>query len=152
MVCLGNICRSPLAEGIMHAKLEKAGLDGFIVDSAGTGGWHAGEKPDKRSIAVAHRNGVDLNNQRARKFQKEDFDQFDYIFVMDQANKKDVLALAENDSQRAIVHLFLPFCGISDPSEVPDPWHGTESDFEAIYSLLDTACGLAVSKLLKSSH
>jgi len=151
MVCLGNICRSPLAEGLMQAKLEQAGLSDFRVDSAGTGGWHAGESPDKRSILVARKYGIDIGNQRARKFQREDFDRFDYIFVMDEANKKDVLSLTERALQRGRVHLFLPFCGISYPKEVPDPWYGNESDFEAVYQLLDKACSLAVSKLLKSS-
>ena len=93
MVCLGNICRSPLAEGIMRVKLSKD----FIVDSAGTGGWHAGELPDKRSISTAKNRGLDITSQKARQFKISDFDTFDYIYVMDNSNYKDVMALAPNE-------------------------------------------------------
>ena len=103
MVCLGNICRSPLAEGIMRSKLS----EDFIVDSAGTGGWHAGELPDKRSISTAKNRGLDITNQRARQFKNSDFDSFDHIFVMDNSNYKDVLSLAPNEEAKSKVKLIL---------------------------------------------
>ena len=103
MVCLGNICRSPLAEGIMRSKLS----EDFIVDSAGTGGWHAGELPDKRSISTAKNRGLDITNQKARQFNRSDFEIFDYIFVMDNSNYKDVLALAPNEEVKSKVKLIL---------------------------------------------
>ena len=97
MICLGNICRSPLAESIMRSKLS----EDFIVDSAGTGGWHVGELPDKRSISIAKNRGLDITNQRARQFKKSDFDTFDHIFVIYNSNYKDVLALAPNEESKS---------------------------------------------------
>ena len=103
MVCLGNICRSPLAEGILRSKLDS----NFIIDSAGTGGWHAGESPDQRSIETAKQNNIDISHQKARKFSIADFDSFDYIYVMDQSNYKDVINLAPNKAAKAKVALIL---------------------------------------------
>lgn len=147
MVCLGNICRSPLAEGIFREKV-KNWPELPYVDSAGTGGWHAGEKPDKRSIAIAARFGVDISAQRARKFNPEDFDAFDYIFAMDQSNQKDLLSLAQED-QKDKVHLLLEFAGLG-VKDVPDPWFGDERDFESIYHLLNEALE-SVENRLKNS-
>jgi protein-tyrosine phosphatase len=95
MVCLGNICRSPLAEGIMKSRATEAGLS-WIVDSAGTGYWHTGELPDRRSIQVGRKHGIDITDQRARQFQPDDFERFDRIFVMDVHNRRDVLQLAKS--------------------------------------------------------
>lgn len=146
MVCLGNICRSPLAEGILRSKLEAHFDDSLRIDSAGTGGWHAGESPDRRSIAVAQRHGLDISNQRARKFVKEDLERFDIIFAMDQSNLSDILAIAEPEHFDK-VHLFLEFAGLGK-RDVPDPWHGGPEDFESVFSLLSEASELATPKLL----
>lgn len=131
MVCLGNICRSPLAEGILRSKLDS----NFIIDSAGTGGWHAGESPDQRSIETAKQNNIDISNQKARKFSIADFDSFDYIYVMDQSNYKDVINLAPNEVAKAKIALIL-----GDSKEVPDPYYGGQEGFENVYYLLDQAC------------
>lgn len=131
MVCLGNICRSPLAEGILRSKLDS----NFIIDSAGTGGWHAGESPDQRSIETAKHHGIDISNQKARKFSVADFDLFDYIFVMDQSNYKDVINIAPDEAAKAKVALIL-----GHSKEVPDPYYGGQEGFENIYYLLDQAC------------
>ena len=131
MVCLGNICRSPLAEGILRSKLDS----NFIIDSAGTGGWHAGESPDQRSIETAKQNNIDISHQKARKFSIADFDLFDYIYVMDQSNYKDVINLAPDEAAKAKVALIL-----GDSKEVPDPYYGGQEGFENVYYLLDQAC------------
>jgi len=136
MVCLGNICRSPLAEGIMRSKLS----EDFIVDSAGTGGWHAGEFPDKRSISTAKNRGLDITNQRARQFKKSDFDTFDHIFVMDNSNYKDVLALAPNEEAKSKVKLILNEIFPGENVDVPDPYYGGQDGFENVYNMLDQAC------------
>ena len=143
MVCLGNICRSPLAEGIMRSKLS----EDFIVDSAGTGGWHAGELPDKRSIATAKNRGLDITNQRARQFKKSDFDTFDHIFVMDNSNYKDVLALAPNEEAKSKVKLILNELFPNENIDVPDPYYGGEDGFENVYEMLDQACEEIARKL-----
>lgn len=104
MVCLGNICLSPLAEGILASKLPK---DKFTVDSAGTGSWHIGQSPDERSVAVAKKNGLDISNQKGRQFSSADFDTFDYIFVMDNSNYDNVIALAETKEQKEKVTLIM---------------------------------------------
>ena len=152
MVCLGNICRSPLAEGILKHKLHSAGVTDFHIDSAGTGGWHAGEAPDKRAIAVARKYGVDISSQCARKFHPDDFEMFDYIFAMDASNRRDLETLAGMSPHRKKISSFLEFAGIKEPSEVPDPWYGGAQDFEEVYQLLDDACDRVMAKLLKDRH
>lgn len=148
MVCLGNICRSPLAEGIMRSKLS----DDFIVDSAGTGGWHAGELPDKRSIATAKNRGLDITNQRARKFTKNDFETFDYIFVMDNSNYKDVLALAPNEEAKLKVKLILNEIFPNENVDVPDPYYGGQDGFENVFDMLDKACEEIARKLIQTKN
>lgn len=143
MVCLGNICRSPLAECIMRSKLS----EDFIVDSAGTGGWHAGELPDKRSIATAKNRGLDITNQRAKQFKKSDFDTFDHIFVMDNSNYKDVLALAPNEEAKSKVKLILNEIFPNENVDVPDPYYGGQDGFENVFDLLDQACEEIARKL-----
>ena len=138
MVCLGNICRSPLAEGIMQWKASEAGLD-WHVDSAGTGGWHAGQSPDRRSVQVAADNGLDITMQRARQFVLADFDRFDKIFVMDTQNQRDVLRLARNDSDRAKVSLILEQSHPGQDRSVPDPYYDDDG-FTAVFNMLETAC------------
>ena len=143
MVCLGNICRSPLAEGIMRSKLS----EDFTVDSAGTGGWHAGELPDKRSIATAKNRGLDITNQRARQFKRSDFDTFDHIFVMDNSNYKDVLALAPNEEAKSKVKLILNEIFPNENVDVPDPYYGGQDGFENVFDMLDKACEEIARKL-----
>ena len=145
MVCLGNICRSPLAEGIMRSKLS----EDFIVDSAGTGGWHAGELPDKRSIATAKNRGLDITNQRARQFKRSDFEIFDHIFVMDNSNYKDVLALAPNEELKSKVKLILNEIFPNENVDVPDPYYGGQDGFENVFDMLDQACEQIARKLMR---
>lgn len=146
MVCLGNICRSPLAEGILQAKLPKAD---FLVDSAGTGNWHVGELPDPRSIEVAKKYKIDLTTQRARQFKKEDFSTFDFIYVMDRSNYNNVIQLAETAEDRAKVRLLLAVIESTKKTEVPDPYYGGPDGFEQVFQLIDQACTL-IARDLKS--
>lgn len=144
MVCLGNICRSPLAEGILKSKVNP---NTVFVDSAGTGNYHIGGLPDKRSIAVASNYNLDITNQRCRQFQVDDFDDFDFIYVMDNSNKRDVLALARNESDRAKVKLILNEIFPNENVDVPDPYYGGEFGFENVYKLLEKACSIIARKL-----
>ena len=132
MVCLGNICRSPLAHGVLQHLATEKGL-AWTVDSAGTGNWHVGNPPDRRSIAVAKRYGVDISAQRAQQFGSHHFDEYDRILVMDRENLRNVLAKAETDEQRARVELFLP------DNEVPDPYYD-DNLFEPVYRLVAERC------------
>ena len=143
MVCLGNICRSPLAEGIMKSKLPQH----FIVDSAGTIALHEGQEPDRRSVITAKNNGVNISSQRAKHFKKEDLDKYDLIYCMDLHNYEDVLSLAHNEHHRAKVKLLLEEAGNHASAEVPDPYYGDMYDFEKVYELLDNACGIIAEKL-----
>lgn len=148
-VCLGNICRSPLAEGVFGAVLAERGIGpGMAIDSAGTGGWHAGEQPDRRSIAVASRHGVDISGQRARKVGIEDFSRFDLILGMDQANVRDLKALAPQSS-RDRVHLYLDFA-TGHAGDVPDPYYEDREAFEAVYRMIRGASE-ALAKRLDAS-
>lgn len=139
MVCLGNICRSPLAEGILQHKALERGVE-MEVDSAGTSGYHEGELPDPRSMEVAKKHGIDLSNQRSRLFIAEDFDRFDRIFVMDTSNRRNVAALARNDYDLAKVELMLNVSHPEMDMSVPDPYYGGDSGFDNVYGLLDEAC------------
>lgn len=145
MVCLGNICRSPLAHGILESKLS---ADKFEVDSAGTGNYHIGKLPDDRSIATAKAHGLDITSQRCRQFTRSDFDNFDIIYVMDQSNYENVVKLARNTNDTSKVKLILEGSPSSTAQEVPDPYWGTSQDFEEVYMLLDDACQKIVSKLM----
>lgn len=144
MVCLGNICRSPLAEGILRSKLS----NNFIVDSAGTGGWHAGELPDRRSIEIANKNGLDITNQRARKFTKNDFTDFDIIYAMDNSNLKDILQLAPDENAKSKVHLILNELYPNENKDIPDPYYGQNDGFEKVYNMLDKACSNIAKKIM----
>ncbi|PKD19543.1 protein tyrosine phosphatase [Salegentibacter salarius] len=137
MVCLGNICRSPLAEGILKSKVDQSQV---FVDSAGTGDYHIDDSPDPRSIAIAKKNNLDITYQRGRQFQAEDFDRFDRIYVMDNQNFKDVISLARNDDDRAKVQLILDVIFPAENVDVPDPYFGSEHGFENVYQMLDEAC------------
>ena len=137
MVCLGNICRSPLAEGILSSKLDP---NKYQVESAGTGGWHVGSPPDPRSIEIAKKNGLDITNQRGRKFSEYDFETFDHIFVMDNANYKDVVRLAQNQTEKDKVQLILNEIFPNDNVDVPDPYYGGDKGFEQVFEMLNQAC------------
>jgi len=137
MVCLGNICRSPLAEGILKSKIDTANI---IVDSAGTGPWHVGEAPDKRSIAVGKKYNIDISNQRGRQFSKRDFEDFDLIYAMDFSVLNDIVALADSNSHKQKVKLILDEIFPGEKVDVPDPYHGGESEFENVFKLLDQVC------------
>lgn len=144
MVCLGNICRSPLAEGILQSKLAE---DQYLIDSAGTGNWHVGEMPDKRSIAIAHQYGIDISNQRARQFSVSDFDTFDYIYVMDTSNYKEVIKLAPTEEAKEKVKLILSEHPKHVGQEVPDPYFGGDEGFETVFQMLDEICDVIAAKL-----
>jgi protein-tyrosine phosphatase len=144
MVCLGNICRSPLAEGILRSKVDSTKI---YVDSAGTGHWHIGNLPDPRSIAVAKKFGIDISNQRGRQFSAADFEDFDHIFVMDVSNKENVLQLAKTNTHRQKVQLILDYIFPNENVDVPDPYYGGEHGFENVYQMLDQACDIIAAKL-----
>lgn len=144
MVCLGNICRSPLAEGILQSKLS---ADFFEIDSAGTAGYHVGELPDKRSIAVAREYGVDITNQRSRKFVKSDFKDFDLIFAMDESNYDNIISMIDDNNDVPKVKLILNELYPSEDRSVPDPYYGGDQGFENVYKMLDEACENIASKL-----
>ncbi len=145
-ICLGNICRSPTAEGLMLNHLEAAGLSHLVhVDSAGIGGWHAGDPPDERAIAAARKRGVDLSQLRARQVQKADFSSFELIVGMDRQNVADLRRLAPAGST-AHVGLFLEEAlGISN--EVPDPYYEDERAFDTVFDLCDRAARALVEKI-----
>lgn len=146
MVCLGNICRSPLAEGLLASKLPK---NKFSVDSAGTGGYHIGREPDQRSIATAKKNGLDISHQKARKFSTKDFEDFDYIFVMDNSNYDDVTFLAKTEEHKQKVELILNELFPGDNVDVPDPYYGLQNGFDMVYEMLDEATDLLAKKLIE---
>lgn len=131
MVCLGNICRSPLAQGIFQNLVADQNIK---VDSAGTANYHTGAAPDPRSIEIATIHGIDISRQKARQFVVEDFDQFDYIYVMDYSNQQNVLRLARNDQDRAKVHLLL------GDAEVEDPYYGGKEGFSVVFNKIQKAC------------
>lgn len=143
MVCLGNICRSPLAEGILQAKLPK----NYIVDSAGTANYHVGTAPDKRSVVTAKKFGVDISQQKCRQISKSDFENFDYIYVMDVSNYKNVLAIAPNEEAKQKVKIILNELHPDKNLEVPDPYYGDMQGFEDVYKMLDEVCEVIASKI-----
>jgi protein-tyrosine phosphatase len=141
-VCLGNICRSPTAEGVMRHVIDREGLDGEIeVDSAGTGGWHVGSPPDERATASAKKRGIALTGA-ARRFTAGDFSDFDLILAMDEQNRRDILALASDDESRAKVKLFREFdkeAVESGDLDVPDPYYGGGDGFEHVLDMSERA-------------
>ena len=146
-VCLGNICRSPLAEGAFRRHVEAAGLtDRFVIDSAGTGHWHAGEPPHKRSIAEARRHGVDLSGQRARQVARDDFVRFDHLVAMDESNRRDLLARARTPAERARITRLLDEVQ-GGPSEVPDPYYGGPEDYAHVWRLVDAATAALLARI-----
>ena len=146
MVCLGNICRSPLAEGLLASKLPPGR---FVVDSAGTGDWHVGKQPDHRSIDTAKKYGLDISGQKCRLFTVSDFDEFDHIYVMDGSNLNDVLAKARNDRDREKVSMILDELFPGERVDVPDPYFGHANGFDHVYKMLDQACEAVAKKLIE---
>ena len=145
MVCLGNICRSPLAHDIMQSKLPE---DLFYVDSAGTAAYHIGNAPDKRSISVAKQNGLDISAQNARQFKVSDFDTFDFIYVMDQSNYNDIIHLARNAEDINKVELFLEANTLIENKNMPDPYYGGQDGFEYVFNLINETCDILIKKLI----
>ena len=146
MVCLGNICRSPLAEGILKAKTNH--LD-VVVDSAGTAAYHVGEKPDIRSIEIANKYGIDLTSQRARQFSVNDYDEFDKIYAMDSSNYANIISLARDERDRNKVDVILNESNPKSFQSVPDPYYGGENGFQNVYDMLDQACNIITQNLEK---
>lgn len=144
MVCLGNICRSPLAEGILKSKLDPTS---YLVESAGTGGWHVGELPDPRSIAVARKFGIDITDQRGKQFSTYDFEIYDHIFVMDNSNFLDVIKRARSEDEKAKVQLILEEIFPGEGVDVPDPYYGGDQGFENVFKMLDDACNTLATRL-----
>lgn len=145
MVCLGNICRSPLAEGILKSKVDSSKV---WVDSAGTGGWHVGELPDSRSIEIARRNQINISDQRCRKFKEDDFEEFDLIYVMDKSNRADVLNLASNKLHKSKVKLILNELSPETDLEVPDPYYGGDRGFQNVFEMLNDACEQIANRII----
>ncbi|MBO6718826.1 MAG: low molecular weight phosphotyrosine protein phosphatase [Rhizobiaceae bacterium] len=135
-VCLGNICRSPLAEGVFKSVINETGAD-IVVDSAGTGAWHIGNPPDPRSIAVAAKHGIDIATQRARQLHPSDFERFDLLLGLDRSNVSALRTRAPGDA-RGRVHLFLEYAGMG-PLDVPDPYYGGDDGFETVYRMIREA-------------
>tara|TARA_B100001113_G_scaffold118487_1_gene96763 strand:+ start:1466 stop:1903 length:438 start_codon:yes stop_codon:yes gene_type:complete len=141
MVCLGNICRSPLAEGILKSKTKN-----IEVDSAGTAGYHIGKNPDIRSIEIGKKNNIDISSQRARQFSSNDFSKFDKIYAMDNDNYSKIISLAKNQQEINKVELILNEIFPNQFKSVPDPYYGGARGFENIYDLLNKACEKIASK------
>lgn len=145
-VCLGNICRSPLAEGALRARLDAAGLDWVETDSAGTGGWHAGEPPDRRAIACARGYGVDIGGLRARQLEAVDFHHFDWLLCADAQNLRDARRVAPAGfADRAV--LLLDWAGVEALGEVADPYYGNAGDFERTWRQVDAAAQRIVARI-----
>lgn len=143
MVCLGNICRSPLAEGIMKEKVRSKGLD-WHVDSAGTAGYHIGQAPDPRSINEASRNGIDIRDQKSRMFIESDFENFDLILAMDSSNYSNILQLASTEADRKKTKLILNYSEPGMNRAVPDPYY--DGKFSQVYNLLEKACTALIER------
>ncbi len=146
MVCLGNICRSPLAEGILRRKAEKHQLK-VAIDSAGTSNYHIGSPPDHRAIANAQKHNIEISQLKARQFSVEDFNTFDHIFVMDSSNHADVISLARSKGDKQKVEMILNRIYPNSNMSVPDPYFGGEQGFENVFILLDKACDVIIDSL-----
>ena len=144
MVCLGNICRSPLAEGILAHRTKQLEIK---VDSAGTAAYHIGKLPDKRSIEIADKYNINLRNQRARQFSRIDFDKFDIIYAMDTNNLAHLISLAETEKERKKIRLILNEINPNACESVPDPYYGGKNGFQNIYNMLNEACDKIVQNI-----
>ena len=146
MVCLGNICRSPLAEGILKSKTTHLEV---TVDSAGTAAYHIGEQPDIRSIEIANKYRIDLTSQRARQFSANDFDEFDKIYAMDKSNYANIISLARTEADKNKVDVILNELHPNSFQSVPDPYYGGNNGFQNVYEILDEACNKIVENFEK---
>lgn len=146
MVCLGNICRSPMADGLLRKKVEALGLNVF-VDSAGTANYHVGAAPDERMIETARKRGTDIHQLRARQFSVQDFEDFDLIYVMDQSNLKNIKSLSVSEKHLEKVRLILDEMPLVKGLHVPDPYYGTMKDFMDVYDLLDEVTDVIIQKI-----
>ena len=144
MVCLGNICRSPLAEGILTSKTKHTNV---VVDSAGTAGYHIGSLPDSRSIEIADKYNINLRNQRARQISRIDFEKFDIIYAMDTNNYAHLIALADNKKERAKIRMILNEINPNLCESVPDPYYGGDNGFQKVYDMLEKACNKIVAQI-----
>lgn len=146
-ICLGNICRSPAADGVMHALVQEAErTQEFYIDSAGIGDWHVGQLPDPRMRRHGAARGYDFSH-RARQFRREDFDRFDHIYVMDEANYEAIMRLARNEEEKAKVHMLADFLRTHASTVIPDPYYGGDRDFEYALDLIEDACAALLSTL-----
>ncbi len=145
MVCLGNICRSPIAQGILDAKIKAANLYGWEADSAGTSGWHDGEGPDPRAVKAAKAKGIDISSQISRKITLNDLEHFDLILAMDSSNYQDILRLCTSEIQKNKVKLLMNYPFPSKNMAVPDPYY--DGKFNEVFELLDTAIEALVTKI-----
>lgn len=148
MVCLGNICRSPLADGLLRDKVKKEGLD-VLVDSAGTAGFHVGDAPDSRMRATARSYGVSIDSLKARQFEVQDFVDFDIIYAMDSSNYKNIIALARSEEDKLKVKMILNESHPGKDFAVPDPYYGGDKGFIEVYELLDEATDVIINNLKK---
>jgi len=148
MVCLGNICRSPLAEGILRDKIEKSGINAR-VDSAGTGDYHVGEFADKRSVDIAKKNSIDISRYSAKQFKQSDFAKYDLIYAMDTSNLKNILKLARNDEESNKVKLLMNEVVPGEDMSVPDPYFGGRNGFDNVFRMIDQACDKILDRLNK---
>ena len=144
MVCLGNICRSPLAEGILKSKTKNLNI---TIESAGIAGYHIGNPPDSRSINVANKHNINIANQKARQFTKEDFQKFDIIYAMDKNNYSHLTALADTQEEREKIQMILNEVKANSYKSVPDPYYGGNNGFEKVYAILEEACEKIVKRI-----
>jgi protein-tyrosine phosphatase len=149
MVCLGNICRSPMAKAILIKKLKEKSIDWVEIDSAGTSDYHIGGKADHRTIESGKKHGIDLSSHRGRQFEREDFEKFDLIYAMDSENHANILYHARTEDEAKKVNLILNELNPGSNQSVPDPWFGGEKDFEKVFTMLDKACDIIVQKIQK---
>lgn len=149
MVCLGNICRSPLAEGILKSKLPE---NSFIIDSAGTSNYHIDNYPDIRSINIARHHNIDISNQRGRQFTVEDFDSFDLIYAMDSSNFQNIVKLARTNEDISKVKLILDEIPNHKLKDVPDPYYGGKNGFENVFHMLDLACNKIAANFISKKQ
>ncbi len=148
MVCLGNICRSPLADGLLKSKVDSLGLD-VVVDSAGTSSYHVGHSPDARMRATARERGISIDELEARQFTVQDFNDFDLIYAMDQSNYQNIVDLARSEDDKSKVHLILNESHPNKNLEVPDPYFGGDQGFIEVYEILDEATDAIIKNRLK---
>lgn len=146
MVCLGNICRSPLAEGILRDKIENSGISA-IVHSSGTASYHAGDSADPRSVDVAQRNNIDISRHSAQQFKQSDFDTFDFIYAMDSSNYDNIVELAGNEIQKSKVKILMNEVVPGENLSVPDPYYGGKHGFDNVFEMIDQACDKIVENL-----